>query len=191
MSDNQVLLQTARDAETAFAARRDPDQLTRAVEALENVQWREPLHLPERGRLRRETLDAWLHLVRLVDDALDPDFDPGRLPELAVQPPPTRDGIVYPPGADPALIEDPDSRDRYARELADNRAYAEHYRLQSRLRPLEERVVDACSAFIKDSYRGNPADEREAKAAIQAVIKSPRRRAALLSLLASPSSTAP
>ncbi len=183
MSDNQAFLQTARDAAAQFRARKDPDALTRVVEALENVQWREPLHLPERRRLRHAALDGWLHLVALVDDALDPNFDPAQVPQIGVQPPPTASGIVYPPGVDPALIDDPDSRARYAQAVADNTAYAEQYRLQSRLQRLQERILEACSAFIQDGYSGDPNDHGEASTAIQAAIKTPKRRAELLSLL--------
>lgn len=133
-----------------------------------------------RKALRADCLKLWLHLLALLDQRLDQRFDPEDTPDLQVQPPDTADGTSYPPGADPALIEDPVARAAYQQAIRDNQVKIDRYGQQVRLHRLSERIEPRAESFIRHSYTFAPSDREEARAAILATIKSPRRQAILL-----------
>jgi hypothetical protein len=187
MTDNDQHLMEAEALEKKFQVEMEAERLREAFGALENVRLELASDPAVRARLRAATLHSWLHLVRTLDHHLDPDFDPSAVPEMRVQPPPTSDGRVLRPGADPASIEDPKARANYEQAIADNRARAERYRLQVHLRRLDERVTPRVEAFIRGAYTQSALDLQELRAAIDQVIDGPHRRAELTKLLSPPS----
>ena len=183
MNENQKYLKEAREHAKGFEDNLEPELLKQAYLALENVLVLEEDGPEIRGQLRTDSLYLWLDLIGLLDRFLDPDFNPDDVPERAVQPPPTSEGVVYPPGADPALIDDPNARAEYKKAIADNEAKTSHYGLQTKLRRLDERITPRAEDFIRKFYTPAPRDQKELKTAIDKIIKDPRRKADLLKLL--------
>src|SRR5207253_830012 len=105
------------------------------------------------------------------------------VPTKLVQPPPTSEGVVYPPGADPDLIDDPKAREQYEKAIAANRAKIRNYRMQTYLGRLKEPIPLGAEVFIRHSYTLAASDQMELKTAIDKIIKDPRRKSDLLKLL--------
>ena len=122
-------------------------------------------------------------MLELLDRFLDPNFDPKDVPQRLVQPPPTRGDVVYPPGADPALIDDPTARTQYERAITSNREKTIRYGLQIQLSRLQEQTPPRAEKFIHNSYTSVPRDQAELRAAIDANITNPVHKASLLKLL--------
>ena len=183
MNENQKYLKEAGELAKQFEEKPEPELLKQASLALENVLLLEEDQPNTRDRLRADALYLWLQLIQLLDRFLDPNFNPEDVPELAIQPPPTSKGVVYPPGADPALIDDPKARAEYKKAIADNEAKTAHYNLQTKLRRLDERIMPRAEDFIRNFYTPAPGDQTELKTAIDKTIKSHRRKADLLKLL--------
>lgn len=182
MTKNQTYLEEARTKAKGFQDTQEPERLKESYFALENVLLQDENDLKTRARLRMLSLDQWLQLIQLVDGARDPKFDPNEVPERTIQPPPTSKGVV-PPGADPALIDDPKARAEYEKTLATHRAKVQNYRLQIHLGRLNESITPRAEGFILDSYTQAPADQEEVRTAIEKTIKDPRRKAKLLKLV--------
>jgi len=183
MNENQKYLKEAREHAKGFEDNLEPELLEQAYLALENVLLLEEDDPKIRGQLRTDSLYMWLHLIQLLDHSLDPDFNPDDVPERAVQPPPTSEGVVYPPGADPALIDDPRARAEYEKAIAANNAKTTHYVLQTDFRRLDESITPLAEEFIQNFYTPTPGDQKELKTVIDEIIKDPRRKADLLKLL--------
>lgn len=183
MNENQKYLKEAQEQAKQFEDNPEPELLKQAYLALENVLLLEEDEPKTRNQLRSDSLYLWLHLILLLDRFLDPNFNPENVPELAVQPPPTSQGVVYPPGADPSLLDDPKARAEYKKAIADNEAKIAHYTLQTKLRRLDERITPRGEEFIRNFYTPAPGDQKELKTAIDKTIKDPRRKADLLKLL--------
>lgn len=183
MNENQKYLKEAREHAREFEDKAEPELLKQAYLALENVLLLEEDDPKVRGQLRADSLYLWLRLIGLLDSSLDPNFDPDDVPEMTVQPPPTSKGVVYPPGADPALIDDPKARAEYKKAVADNRAKAIRYELQTDLHRLEERVTPRAETFIRNFYTPAQGDQKELKTAVDKNIKDHKRKADLLKLL--------
>jgi len=183
MTDNQKYLNEAQVRTKEFEIELEPERLREAYLALENVTLAQENDPKTRGQVRTDALSLWLHALEVLDRFLDPKFNPQDVPQLGVQPPPTTGGIVYPPGADPAVIDDPTARADYEKAVTANRAKAEHYRLQIGLRRLDERIPPRVEAFIRNSYTSAPDDQKELKTAIDDTIKNPQRKVGLLKLL--------
>jgi hypothetical protein len=183
MTENQKYLVEALGHVAEFEAEQESELLREAYMALENVLLVQEHDPSTRAKLRAGCLSLWLNLLRLLDRYLDPDFNPEDVPVNLVQPPPTLEGVVYPPGADPALIDDPKARAAYEKAIAANRAKANHYRLQIGLRRLNERIPPRVEAFVRDSYTSGLGDQEELRTAIEMIIKDPDRKAGLLKLL--------
>lgn len=184
MSDNQKFLSESRIHAEEFETELEPERLREAYLDLENVVLDREPNSGARGQLRMDTLSLWLHLLNLLDRWLDPKFDPNVILVTLVQPPLTSGGVMYGPGADPALIDDPLARAEYEKAISDNRAKADHYRLQVYLHRLNERIPPRVETFIRDSYTPALADQNELKTAIEGGIDNQRRKEALLKLLA-------
>ena len=183
MTNNPEYLNQARKHLQEFETAHDAQQLREAYMAIENVVLVEE-HDPQiRNRLRKDTLTVWLRLLRVLDQFVDPDFDPNDEPEDLVQPPPTTGGVIYPPGADPALIDDPKARAEYEAAIAKNRKKIEDYNLQLQLSRLSERISQRADSFIATSWLPLPRSENELKAAIEENIQDPKRKAHLLALI--------
>ncbi|NTW91225.1 MAG: hypothetical protein HGA35_04775, partial [Erysipelotrichaceae bacterium] len=66
----------------------------------------------------------------MVDGFLDPDFNPDEVPARLVRPPPTSEGVIFPPGVDPARIQEPGARAQYEKDIAANNAEIAKYNMQ-------------------------------------------------------------
>jgi hypothetical protein len=180
MTDNQKYLKEAQVRIKEFEAELEPERLRQAYMALENIILVQEHDNKSRTELRETVLSLWLQFLQILDRFLDSKFNPHDVPNKLIQPPPTTGGVVYPPGADPALIDDPQTRSEYEQAIAANRAKAEYYRLQINLRRLDEQITSRAEAFIRNSYTFTPSDREEAKAAILKTIKNPQRQERLL-----------
>jgi len=184
LTANEMCLKEAQTLAKKFEAELEAERLREASLALERVNLSQEGDPASRARLRANSLSLWLHLIGLLDRFLDPKFNIEDVPGTAVQPPPTSGGVVYPPGADPALIDDPKARADYEKAIAANRAKADRYRLQVHLRRVNERIVSRAEGFIRNAYTSAPDDQKQLRTAIEKAIKDPQRKAGLLKLLA-------
>ena len=165
-----------------FEVTLEPERLREADVALQNVVLAQESDVLTRHRLRTRGLQLWLRLVATIDHFVDPNFNADDVPEDLVQPPPTSGGIVHPPGADPALIPDPQSRRMYEMAVKANRRKIETYGLQLQLSRLNERIQSQVEAFIRSAYGPIPADQEELRSNIS-ILKNVRRQQSLLKLL--------
>ena len=146
MRDNEKYLKEAQAQMSEFEAYLDPERLRDACMALDNVILAKE-DAATRSPLRRNSLLLWLKLLNLLDGYLDPKFNVDDVPVSAVQPPPTSTGISFPPGVDPALIDDPKARAAYKEAIAANLAKMAAYRLQAGLHRMNERIPPRVEAF--------------------------------------------
>jgi hypothetical protein len=182
--DNEQYLKEARVRAKKFEQTLEPEQLKESYAALENVYLPDAPDPQTRRRLRGRCLEVWLQLIQLVDQSLDPNFDPDDVPERTVAPPPTAQGGADRPGVDPAKIRDPQARAAYEAAIAANREKARNYRLQVHLRRLDERITERAKSFIRDAYTPASEDRTELRNGIENTLKDRRRKADFLELLA-------
>lgn len=183
MTNNQKYLKEAQAGAKEFENKVEPELLQKAYLALENVILAKEENPKTRAQLRTECLSLWLQFLQLLDHFLDPNFNPEDVPTKLVQPPPTSGGVVYPPGADPTLIDNPKARAEYEKAIAANQAKTTHYVLQIKLRRLDERIAPLSEAFVRNSYTSVLGDQKELKTSIEEIVKNPQRKARLLKLL--------
>ncbi len=183
-TENEKYLKEAQTRVKEFEKESEPERLREAYMALENVVLEQEYDARIRNRLRGECLTLWLEMVAILDRRLDPEFNPEDLPENLVQPPTTK-GVVYPPGADPALIADPKARAEYEKAVAANNAKINNYRLQTHLKRLNDQIPQRAAEFIENSYTESADDQKELKAAIDRIIENPARHADFSKLLKS------
>ena len=186
MTENEKYLNEAQVLAHRFQAEREPETLREASLALINVNLAREEELKTRNNVRERSLLEWLHVLDLLDGALDPHFDPADVPEKLVQPPPSPGGEVLRPGADPSRIADPKARAEYEKAIAANREKAAHYRVQTHLRRLDEQLEAQAESFMRDAYSPVPSDQRELRTAIEQTIQNPSRKAKLLKVLKPP-----
>ncbi len=166
---DQPAAEIARFEETG-----DPAALRRAADLLEQMDLRAAEDLAGRRELRRSALDAWVRLLNLIDEKLDPEFDPDDLPELSVQPP-AEHGVQFPPGIDTAAITDPVAARAYEKAMEENRRKAQVYNLQHLLRRLEAKASAAIEDLVKEAYLPIPYDQQELESTLKALRKPERR----------------
>ncbi len=183
MTDNQEYLNQARKLAEEFKTGLDTELLREAYMALENVDVAREPDSDERARMRSDTLASWLTLLHLLDSHLDPKFDPDDVPSMSVEPPETSDGTQYPPGADPALIDDPKARAEYEKAIAANSAKIKHYNLQTQLRRLNDRIPPRVERFIRASYTSAIDDRQELRTAFEKYVTDAKRKAGLWKIL--------
>lgn len=157
-----------------FQKQRDADLLEAAADRLQAIVVSDEIDPDRRRKLRSETLELWLELFALIDDALDPKFDPDDLPSITASPPPAG-GVTYPPGVDPAVVTDPAARSEYERRIAENENKTKYYNLQTKLRRLDQRLRPRLNSFIRQAYSADAADRQELEAAIQKLIQNQQR----------------
>lgn len=185
MADNEKYLKEAQIKIREFETEKEAERLREAYMTLENVYLAQEYNPQIRARLRSDCLSLWLTLLQILDQNLDPKFNPDDVPQNIVQPPPLPDGTVLRPGADPAKIADPQARAEYEKAIAENRAKADNYRLQTELRRLDEQIPPRAEEFIKNSYTSADADQEELKRVVNEIIQKPERKAELSKLLKS------
>jgi hypothetical protein len=162
-----------------FDQDKEPEHLRTAAEALAEVDLSKEKAGLKRLALRRETLHLWLSLLAAIDKNLDPAFNPDDVPAVSVEPPPSG-GAQYPPGVDPAVITDPQARQRYEAAIRKNREKAENYNLQTKLRRLDERLMPRAERFVRLSYTTVAGDQRELGETVKKMIANSQRAEALI-----------
>jgi hypothetical protein len=139
-------------------------------------------YLMVRAEVRKAALLQWLNLIQLFDNSYNPTFNIEDGGPIRVQPPKTKGGIVYPPGADPKLIDDPVARAAYKKTIEDNRKRLENYRLQVHLSRLKDKIPSEVKNFILENYTKLKIDQDELNASIKSVVKNKARQEELLKL---------
>jgi hypothetical protein len=182
MTENKKHLKQAQELIKAFETEKEPERLNEASMSLENVNLAQEYDLTSRHQLRAECLALHLTLLQILDKYIDPKFNPDDVPSTVVQPH-LSDGRVLRPGVDPAKISDPQDRAEYEKAIAENRAKARNYSLQTELRRLNERIPPRAEEFIRNSYTSSADDQKELKTAIDEKIENEARRAELSKLL--------
>jgi hypothetical protein len=181
MTDNEKHLEKAVELIAAFEKEREPERLREASMALENVNLRRE-HLAQiRHKLRSDCLELWLTILQKIDKYLDNSFDPEDVPQMSVMPPRIKGDIQLPPGADPALIDDPKAREEYEKAIKDNRAKQENYPLQIQLRELDELMPRKVGSFIRGAFTSSEQDA--VKGAIDRIIEGRFQRERLYQLI--------
>jgi hypothetical protein len=166
----------ARDQLAQFDLTGDPVRLENAIRCLEHIHSLEELD-PDRSAARREVTVLWLAVLAALQRAKDPAFDPNDRPMANMVPAPG-----YPSGVDPKSITEPDVRARYEAALAKNRQKAEMYRIQARLRFLEERAQPGVEGFIRRYYSKSKRDRAELKELVESTQIPPEQKLRLLSI---------
>lgn len=185
MTDNEKHLEKAVERIKAFETEKEPERLREASMALENVNLRREHMTRIRHKLRSDCLDLWLTILQTIDKHMDSAFDPEDVPQLSVMPPRIKGDIQLPPGADPAVIDDPKAREEYEKAIKDNRAKQENYPLQTQLRELDEVIARKVGLFIRRAFTSS--DHGEVKAAIDRIIEGQSRKESLFRLIESQS----
>jgi len=180
MTSNEQYLDEAQLHINEFEAKPETERLREAYMALENINLAQETNPESRVKLRANVLSLWLRLLQILDRFLDPDFKPNDVPEKFVEPPQVPGGVVLRPGADPALIADPQVRNAYEQAIVDHRTKTEQYRMQIYLRRLDGQIMPRAETFIRNSYTFAPSDREEAKTAIKNTIKNTKRQEILL-----------
>ncbi len=93
---------------------------------------------------------------------------------------------MYSPGVDPDVIDNPKARADYEKALAARQPRADEYRLQIKLRRLDEDIPERAEAFIRKNYSSDSLDQEIVRTAIDKIIKNPERKAKLLKSLQPP-----
>src|SRR5260370_12981561 len=93
MTDNQKYLNEAQTRATEFETELEPERLRESSMALENVVLAKEHDTKTRTQFRANCLSMWLHLLQILDQFLDPNFNPKDVPENLVQPPPIPGGV--------------------------------------------------------------------------------------------------
>jgi hypothetical protein len=145
-------LEKAGQSLQVFVRTRAPATLEHALTSLELVETP-----PTRGPRRDRVTDAWFALLRALDMAKDPAFDPDDLPKLHLIPPPDH-GVVYPAGVDPRAISDPAARAAYEAALRDNARKSARFVAQYPLHELDARATSAFARYRERSYAATPVD---------------------------------
>jgi hypothetical protein len=132
--------------------------------------------------LRREALQVWLALLVSIEHAAGTVPD---VPERRVQPPPTRNGVVAPPGSQPERIDDPEARREYEAAIAANEARIEQYLTHDELSRLAEEATVHATVFVASAFpsTSSRADRAIAQQSIESVPLSAVSRAKLLEAL--------
>lgn len=183
MGDNEKKLKAARSLVQAFESEKEPERLNEAARALQSVNLRREYDAVKRHELRAHCLATWLQILQIIDSNLQPNFDQRDVPPKSVQPPPTSSGVVYPPGAAPAVIDDPKARAEYEKAVKENREKQENYRLQIYFKRLNEDISPVAEDFIRNSYVRVQNDRDEVKAAVEKTITDQTRKDRLISIL--------
>jgi hypothetical protein len=186
MKNNEKNLSDAQSMFNRFATEREPDLLRDSYMTLDNVNLTLEGDESTRNQYRAKSLELWLQLLQLLDQLLDPNFNPDDEPVTLVTPPSTPGGVTYRPGVDPAKIDDPKARAEYEKAIAANRIKTQNYRLQVHLRRLDERLPSRAEAFMRSAFGTSQRDRDELRVAIAASKIGAKRKESLLRLVAGP-----
>jgi hypothetical protein len=142
-----------------------------------------------RKRLRSAKLSSWLAILNDIDRFKDARFNPNDVPAATVAPPVVA-GVALDSGMDPKGIKNAEARRAYEEAIAANQRKAEQYKVQTRLRALDERVVSRIDGYVKSEYKvtgpeASREDQREVAEAVTTLISDATRRAQLVKLITS------
>lgn len=179
MTDNEKRLLEASARIEAFDKEKEPERLREAVLELEDLNLRRVHDARFRHKLRLDSLKLWLTIIRRIDSYLDSSFDPEKVPQMLVMPPQTKSGIQYPPGASPAVVDDPQAREDYEKAVKANREKQENYLLQSQLLDLNDMISPRVHAFIRNAFTTSALDNNELKGSIDTIIENSVRKESL------------
>jgi len=185
MTENEKCIKEAEQKIKEFEAEKEPERLRESAMALENIVLAKEYDAKIRRALRTESLTLWLTLVQILDNRLDPNFDPEDVPEKSARPPLTSRGEVLRPGIDPAKIADPTARAEYEKAIAENREKQDNYRMQFQLGRLNEFIPPRAENFIRNSCSDSDEDQKELTDAIEEKIEKPERKEELMRLVQS------
>lgn len=130
----------------------------------------------------RREMARLLQLFAVLDQAIDPAWDPEDVPVTGISPP-ASGGVKYPSGVDPAAIPDPEVRAEYERMLAASKRHAERYLRQQELRRIDQRAMDAAREWLAERYSRGPADHEAFEDMLSSYHVSPERARRLRALL--------
>jgi hypothetical protein len=122
---------------------------------------------------RPELLRLWLRLFRLVDESLDPQYDPNSGPILLNVPFLASDPPVW--SSRDVDYNDPVLRADWERRIAENQEKARYHTLQSLLRRVDRESEESFGDFLRDEYLPTERDREELAEAIRRGIQSPER----------------
>ena len=179
MTDNEKHIMAASALIKAFGEENEPERLREASLELEDVNLRREHNAKVRHKLRSDCLTLWLTILQTIDTHLDSSFDPEEVPQMSVMPPPTKSGIQYPPGAAPAVVEDPNARQEYENAIKANREKQQNYLMQTQLRELDEHLPARVEAFIRTAYTTSIVERDELRTAIDRIIEKTIRKESL------------
>ncbi|OKH47518.1 hypothetical protein NIES30_13760 [Phormidium tenue NIES-30] len=149
----------------AFEADQNPAPIYDALDLIEAAE--RDLQIGDTAA-RQQAIARRLRFFAALDQAIDPAWDPERLPIRGVAPPSTT-GIVYSSGeVDPATIPDPTVRAEYERALKASKDYERWYDVQFQLRQIDERAMRFVELFLAERYTRSGEDRQEFEALLAA-----------------------
>lgn len=158
----------------------DPSHVYRALEELRFAQ----SHTKTGDdAARKRSLSLSLDFFALIDQQIDPQWNPTQAPVRRAPPPPP--GLpVNPAGeVDPEQISDPETRARYKQELQSIKDSFQHYNAQFELHRIDESATERLKLFVNRCYSGSAADRREFEELLDASSLSDARKKSLRKLL--------
>lgn len=114
------------------------------------------------SRQRGEEMAYWFHAIRRVQQAIDPQWDPGRIDftsRSGVRPP--RGVGFFVGGMSPEGIKDPLLRKQYADAIAENSRRTRLYQRQRDLRKLRDEYFPLAEKYIVTAYSCPPLNTDE------------------------------
>lgn len=183
MLNNIDYLNLAAKEITAFQSKKELEHLRAASMSLMNVDLRTEIKPESRKLIRIKCLKLWMELLQIIDQNIDPKFNPNEQPVLIISPP-EENGIQLRPGADPKLIKDPKLRQEYELAIEKNRKYADYFRFQKQINDINLEAQHSAEDFIRGFYSSTIIDQSELKSAIDKQITNENRKMELYKLLA-------
>jgi hypothetical protein len=161
-----------------FEKKNNIDDLQEAADILASVSTTFERYFRTEPKERGEILASWLRIINLIDNNLDPAFDPADVPAISVLPP-GQAGLQYGSGTKPEDIKDPELKKQFEAALEENRRKSEAYAFQTGMRRLNGSVTPNVISFLRQCYASTQKDRESCEAALMSVIKNPKRAAAL------------
>lgn len=135
---------------------------------------------------RRTGAERWLVLLRRVDQAIDPDWDPDA--PLGIHPVNSNGG---PFGIAPESIQDPKARTEYEAAIADHQRRIAAHGAQRKLRDVKHEILPHLLDYLCAAYALPPDADAELEALLKEYIDDPELRAQILDAVAAGKAQAP
>jgi len=179
MTDNEKRLMEASALIKAFEEEQEPERLREAALELEDVNLRNVHNAQIRHKQRSDCLELWLTILQTIDKHMDSSFNPEDVPQMSVMPPQTKSGIQYPPGAAPAVVDDPQARQDYEKAIKANQEKQQSYLMQTQLHDLNEQLTSKVDAFLRTAYMMTTVERDELRTTIDRIIENQSRKESL------------